>query len=226
MRDILQSIYRFFEYRLGELGIALAPVPFICIALAVYWLVRRAWHRKKFGADFKAVRKKAWLNETVRLLLLFWAIETACITLFPMWFWTIVWDWLANGYHWVGELRFVPWKFELTLWRVITEPEFAEIAFRSGIVDEMVENVLLFMPLGLGLPFMLKRGSIWKTLLAGFSCTFFIELVQPFISREGTLNDVVCNTLGTALGLLLFLVIKLVFPKLVEKGRITVYSSQ
>lgn len=224
MREILQSIYRFFEYRLGELGIALAPVPFICIALAVYWFVRRAWHRKKFGANFKAVRKKAWLNETVRLLLLFWAVETACITLFPMWFWTIVWDWLANGYHWVGDLHFVPWKFELTLWRVITDPEFAEIAFRSGIVDEMVENILLFVPLGLGLPFMLKRGIIWKTLLAGFSCTFFIELVQPFISREGTLNDVVCNTLGTALGLLLFLVIKLVFPKLVKKGRITVYG--
>ena len=219
MRDILQSIYRFFEYRLGELGIALAPVPFICIALAVYWFVRRAWHKKKFDAEFKAVRKKARLNEALRLLLLFWAVETACITLFPMWFWTAVWSWLADGYRQVGELRFVPWKFELTLWRVIAEPDFADIAFRSGIVTEMAENVLLFMPLGAGLPLVWKKGNFWRTALAGFSCTFFIELVQPFLSREGTLNDVVCNTLGTVLGFLLYLVIKLAFPGLAEKCR-------
>lgn len=219
MSDILRKIYIFLEYDMGELGIALAPVPFICIALAVYWFVRRAWHRKKFGAEFKAVRKKAWLNEVIRLLLVFWGLETACITLFPMWFWTAVWSWLAEGYHWVGGLRFIPWKFELTLWRVITEPDFAKMAFRTGMVDEMAENVLLFMPLGLGLPFMWKKGSFWKTLLAGFFCTCFIELVQPFIAREGTLNDVVCNTLGTVLGALLYLLIKLVFPRFVEKGR-------
>ena len=225
MSDILQRIYNFLEYRLGEFGTALAPVPFICIVVAVYWFVRRAWHKKKLGAGFKAARRRAWLNETVRLLLVFWALETACITLFPIWFWTIVWDWLANGYHQVGELHFVPWKFELTLWRVIAEPDFAEMAFRSGMVIEMAENVLLFVPLGLGLPFILKKGIFWKTLLAGFSCTFFIELVQPFLSREGTVNDVVCNTLGTVLGFILYLVIKLVFPKFVEKGRITVYSN-
>ena len=219
MSDILRKIYIFLEYDMGELGIALAPVPFICIALAVYWFVRRAWHRKKFGAEFKAVRKKTWLNEVIRLLLVFWGLETACITLFPMWFWTAVWSWLADGYHWVGKLRFIPWKFELTLWRVITEPDFAKMAFRTGMVDEMAENVLLFVPLGLGLPFMWKKGSLWKTLLAGFCCTCFIELVQPFIAREGTLNDVVCNTLGTVLGALLYLLLKLVFPRFVEKGR-------
>lgn len=224
MREVLQNIYRFLEYDLGELGIALAPVPFIAALLVIYWFVRRAWHKRKFGAGFKAARRKAMLNEIIRLLLVFWGLETACITLFPMWFWTIVWDWMANGYHWVGDLHFVPWKFELTLWRVITEPEFAEIAFRSGMVDEMAENVLLFVPLGLGLPFMLKRGSFWKTVLAGFSCTVFIETVQPFLSREGTLNDVVCNTLGTVLGCLLFLLIKLVFPRFVEKGRVAVGS--
>ena len=224
MSDILRKIYIFLEYDMGELGIALAPVPFICIAMAVYWFVRRAWHRKKFGADFKAVRKKAWLNETVRLLLLFWAVETACITLFPMWFWTIVWDWLANGYHWVGIVRFIPWKFELTLWRVITEPDFAEMAFRTGMVDEMAENVLLFVPLGVGLPLVWKKGNFWRTALVGLSCTLFIETVQPFIAREGTLNDVVCNTLGAVLGYLLFLVIRLVFPKIAGKCRVTVYG--
>ena len=224
MRDILQSIYRFLEYDMGELGTALAAVPFALAAAAVYWFLRRAWHKKKFDAGFKAVRKKARLNEIVRLLLFFWAVETVCITLFPIWFWTAVWDWMANGYHQAGELHFVPWKFELTLWRVFTEPEFAEITLGSWVVVEMAENVLLFLPLGLGLPFVWKKGNFWRTVLAGFSCTFFIELVQPFISREGTLNDVVCNTLGTALGYALYLGIRLVFPKFAEKGRTTVYG--
>ena len=226
MKEILQNIYNLLEYKLGELGIALAAVPFVLIAVLIYWVLRRVWHKKKFGYRFKVVRKKAWLNEAIRLLLLFWALETACITLFPMWFWTIVWDWMANGYHWVGELHFVPPKFELTIWRVITEPEFAKMAFRSGMVTEMVENVLLFVPLGLGLPFIWKKGMFWKTLLVGFFFTCFIELVQPFLSREGTLNDVVCNTMGTVVGLLLYLLIKVLFPRFVQKGRVTVNSAR
>lgn len=225
MSDILNKIYVFLEYNMGQLGTVLAAVPFALAGTLIYWLVRRAWHKKRFGYRFMAVRRKAWLNETIRLLLVLWGLETVCITLFPIWFWTAVWSWMANGYHWVGELHFIPWKFEFTLWRVITEPEFAEASLRNGVVDEMAENVLLFMPLGLGLPFVWKRGAFWKTILAGFCCTFFIELVQPFLSREGTVNDVVCNTLGTVLGVLLCLGIRLVFPKFVQRGRKTVYSA-
>lgn len=219
MRDILQRIYIFLEYDLGQYGTAVAPLPFIFIALIIYWFARRALQKRKLGAGFKAARRKGLLNEIVRLLLVFWGLETACITLFPIWFWTAVWSWLAEGYHWVGELRFIPWKFELTLWRVITEPEFAEMAFRTGMVDEMAENVLLFMPLGFGLPFVWKKGNFWRTALVGLSCTVFIETVQPFLSREGTLNDVVCNTLGAVLGYLLYMGARAVFPRLADRAK-------
>ena len=224
MSDILQRIYLFLEYDLGEIGTAIAPLPFIFIVLLIYWFVRRGLQKKKLGEGFRAARRKALLNETVRLLLVFWALETVCITLFPIWFWTAVWSWLANGYHWVGELHYIPPKFELTLWRVFTEPEFAEMAIRTGMVIEMAENVLLFIPLGLGLPLVWKKGNFRRTVIAGLSCTVFIELVQPFISREGTLNDVVCNTLGTVVGYFVFLSVKSALPTVVEKSRVDISS--
>ena len=226
MREILQKIYNLLEYRLGELGIVLAAVPFVLIVVLIYWVLRRVWHKKRFGVRFKLVRKKARLNEVIRLLLLFWAVETVCITLFPMWFWTAVWDWMANGYHQVGELHFVPWSSEFTLWRIITEPEFAEIAFRSGVVDEMLANVMLFVPLGLGLPFVLKKVRFWKVAAAGFGCSLFIELVQPFLPRQGDIDDVICNTVGAVVGFILYLAIKVMFPRFVRKGRMTVNSAK
>lgn len=62
-------------------------------------------------------------------------------------------------------------------------------------------NVLLFLPLGGFLP-LLWNGfrSFRRTVLFGFSLSLFIEVLQLFTFRASDVNDLLTNTLGTALG--------------------------
>lgn len=62
-------------------------------------------------------------------------------------------------------------------------------------------NVLLFVPLGAFLP-LLWEGfrSVRNTTLFGFSLSLFIEVLQIFTFRATDVNDLLTNTLGTALG--------------------------
>ncbi|WP_238476176.1 VanZ family protein [Agromyces mariniharenae] len=74
----------------------------------------------------------------------------------------------------------------------------------AAIVLEFLANVALFTPLGALLVLAFPGVRWWAVLLAGFLLSVGIELVQLTIpSRVSTLSDVVANTAGTAVGLLL-----------------------
>lgn len=76
----------------------------------------------------------------------------------------------------------------------------------------------MFMPIGLALPFVLKRPTFGHTVLVGFCFTFYIEYLQGFSGqRDGNIDDVICNTLGAIAGFLLYLLMKLIFPKFTAK---------
>ena len=62
-------------------------------------------------------------------------------------------------------------------------------------------NVLLFMPLGMLLPVLWENFQKFRwTLLFGFCTSLVIELLQLFSFRATDVNDLMTNTLGTALG--------------------------
>lgn len=64
-------------------------------------------------------------------------------------------------------------------------------------------NVALFVPLGLFLPALWKRYRKGKrTVLFGFGLSLAIELLQVLTLRATDVNDLLANTLGTALGFL------------------------
>jgi hypothetical protein len=69
-----------------------------------------------------------------------------------------------------------------------------------GGVD-FVLNTVLFMPLGLGLYWLLRDGR--TALLTGVAATLLIELLQwRFIpGRDASLGDLLANSIGTALGI-------------------------
>lgn len=103
------------------------------------------------------------------------------------------------------------------IWYFIFESGFADTSVKLGLIADMIENVMLFMPLGLLLPLIRRSFGFVKTVLIGFLCTVFIELVQPFIMRDGTIDDVIFNTLGTAVGYLLYLAVKGALPGFAER---------
>ncbi len=62
-------------------------------------------------------------------------------------------------------------------------------------------NVLLFVPLGMFLPFLWERYRQGKTTVCmGLALSCFVELIQIFTFRATDIDDVITNTLGTLIG--------------------------
>lgn len=53
-------------------GVIVLGLPVVIAVCTVYWFVRRAWHKKRLGAEFAETRRKCRLNEMVRLLFMAW----------------------------------------------------------------------------------------------------------------------------------------------------------
>lgn len=76
---------------------------------------------------------------------------------------------------------------------------FCLVCGERGLADDLL-NILLFLPLGLALGCLLRGRH--RALLLGATLSLTIELLQLRLpGRYPTLADLVCNTLGTALGI-------------------------
>ena len=77
--------------------------------------------------------------------------------------------------------------------------------FEPGyVVLEFTANIAMFVPFGVLVRVAFARLPWWAVLALGFATTVTIELIQSTLpSRYSTLSDVIANTLGTAVGLLI-----------------------
>lgn len=83
----------------------------------------------------------------------------------------------------------------------------APVTWTTGYLSEMAFNVALFVPVGLLAALMIPRRRWPLALLAGVGFTAVIELVQvPELDRVSDPRDLVMNTGGAVLGVLLVLV--------------------
>ena len=70
-------------------------------------------------------------------------------------------------------------------------------------------NILLFMPLGFLLPFFWQGWRNAKLVVGfGIAMSLFIELNQMFNSRATSIDDLILNTIGAAIGFVCYLVAK------------------
>ena len=66
-------------------------------------------------------------------------------------------------------------------------------------------NIGWFVPFGFLLPMLLERNSLLRTMIIGFIFSFFIETLQfAFYKVVAELDDLILNTVGTAIGYFLF----------------------
>lgn len=83
-------------------------------------------------------------------------------------------------------------------------------------------NILWFIPMGFGTAYLMKKKPFFfKTLLIGFSVSFSIETMQ-FLFQTGIadIDDLIFNTSGTLVGLLLYIVSHWIYCKIrAEKER-------
>ncbi len=79
---------------------------------------------------------------------------------------------------------------------------------------EIIGNIIMLMPVGILLPFNLKKNKFKTTLIIGFLITFSIEFMQ-LIFKKGLFetDDLIDNTLGVVLGYLIYKIICSVIEK-------------
>lgn len=214
----------------GHFDTVIFSLPIILFTTLIYWVVRLILHKHKFGAKFKEVRKTVRLNEMIRLLAVCWLTALFCLTLTPTEFWKNLWLYIITGENPIGLL--FPQLIGLPsrgFGDVVLKPIILDYALkghldrflRSLAIPQLLLNVALFVPLGLAAPFISKRTSLLKVAITGLSLSFLIEFIQIFIGRECEIDDLICNTLGAVIGYLMYLLLRKLFPKFVEKGRKT-----
>lgn len=90
------------------------------------------------------------------------------------------------------------------------------------IYRSMLMNVLLFLPLGLSCPYLLRgapAGRVLLTIAAGCFLSLTVEAIQLVFHIGLTeTDDVLCNSFGTALGALSY-PLSLLWKRLIQKRR-------
>jgi glycopeptide antibiotics resistance protein len=79
-----------------------------------------------------------------------------------------------------------------------------ESGFRPASRDDVVSNILLYIPFGFFVAYALEKrivAGVMGAMFAGFALSLFVELVQFYdIGRYQEISDVCSNTLGALLG--------------------------
>lgn len=95
--------------------------------------------------------------------------------------------------------------------------QYIENGFPSYARMNILGNIAMFMPVGVLLPALYKRNRFLRTVLFGALFSFLIEFLQLFSARNTDIDDLILNTLGTALGYLCFCLLRALFPRLYAK---------
>lgn len=99
---------------------------------------------------------------------------------------------------------------------------FSMVAEIPGIYRSMQLNIILFMPFGMSLPFVLPEKLRLKPLITvciALIISVTIEVCQ-YIFNIGMseIDDVIMNTLGAAIGTVSYLLVSLILKKLNKRG--------
>lgn len=106
---------------------------------------------------------------------------------------------------------------------------FSELFTLNGKFDlsEMILNVVIFVPLGIYAGILFKRWDIWKNLFLFFLTSLICEVSQ-FILAIGAfdITDIINNTLGGLIGLMIYKGIEKAFKNSVRAGNfITIFAT-
>ena len=111
----------------------------------------------------------------------------------------------ANGFE--PRYNFEPFKTIKTMYAAgmaykTPETDHLHVAI---IYINLLGNLLIFAPVGFLSAFLFKEPKGYKSVLAGFSLSMSVEIVQLFlITRSFDVDDLILNTLGTFFGYLVF----------------------
>lgn len=181
----------------------LTMIPYIVIAVPIYVIVRVVILKRKQV-------KINWYREIVLFLFIMFLVGLFSLTIIP-----------KLEIDMAGKLTIVKTrvhKTNLIPFRVILETY--QEAFVHGNLNyfliNFLGNIVMFLPIGFCIP-LLWNVSGKKVIMIGFGISLLIEFTQLFLSRGTDIDDLILNTIGVFLGLLLCRVLEHKNKYVVEK---------
>ena len=112
-------------------------------------------------------------------------------------------------------------KMHITLYKELTSNNFIPfkeiLRYHFGshlFMRNVIGNVLLFVPFGYFISYILKSEKVYLPLLITFITSLTIEFVQLSIGRVFDVDDVMLNLIGGGLGFLIYYIFMKIYDKL------------
>lgn len=197
------------------------PCAFVgAILFFVLFPIRRR-HLAQIGLKSPALR------EGTLLIFVLFCAGLAALTVFP----SNLWSYVLEPDRWPEGTTF--WSFYPTMEDLMSRlqhlPEELPrllTPFPGGIAYHFhsywsaflfLGNVGMFLPIGFFTALLWRRGNLWRSTLVGFLASLSIETIQLFIDRGTDLDDLILNTVGAAVGYLLYWLLRAAVPGFTAK---------
>lgn len=180
-------------------------IPYMIIAVPIYLIVRFLMLRK-------SSRKFNLYHEIALLIFVIFVVGLASQTVIPKIELGINGNIniLKNGTHGINLL---PLKVLFETYREV----FINLNINYFIIN-FLGNIIMFMPIGFFIPLLWEIPDK-KIIIVGFLFSLFIEVCQLFLNRGTDVDDLILNTLGTILGLLVYKFLYKKFKNLIIRFR-------
>ena len=180
-------------------------IPYMIIAVPIYLIVRFLMLRK-------SSRKFNLYHEIALLIFVIFIVGLASQTVIPKIELGINGNIniLKNGTHGINLL---PLKVLFETYREV----FINLNINYFIIN-FLGNIIMFMSIGFFIPLLWEIPDK-KIIIVGFLFSLFIEVCQLFLNRGTDVDDLILNTLGTILGLLVYKFLYKKFKNLIIRFR-------
>ncbi|WP_066874997.1 VanZ family protein [Clostridium mediterraneense] len=97
------------------------------------------------------------------------------------------------------------------------------INYPMGVLEQVLLNIIFFVPFGFFFMFKnITEKKIFKITIIASLFSLGIEILQYFSGRYADIDDIIWNTLGTVLGIGLFIVVKNIYNRMINTKQIKV----
>ncbi len=187
------------------IGYIIDMIPFMLIAIPIYLIIR-------FFILTKKASKINRYHEIVLFLFIIFLVGLASQTIIPKFeYGSNGFEIVKNGVH----------NTNLTPFKVLVQT-YNSVFINGNLnyfIINFLGNIILFIPFGFVIPMLWNISNI-KVIAIGFLSSFFIEFCQMFLTRGTDIDDLILNTIGTCIGLLLYKFINKQFNSFIKKHKI------
>ena len=196
------KIYNFFRMEMNSgsiLGYFLQAVPITIVIGIVYLILRLVFLKRKN-------RHIAWVSEIMRLLFVCYLTGLCSLVILPANFWLSFFDAIFFGW-WEDMGSFFNFG-EINLIPTIVKCLSGDYSLGSWVKEMLVGNIIMFMPFGFFLPFVVENLNRRNAFMIFLVVPFVVESLQLFVGRSFDIDDLICNFLGIIIGFIIAGMIK------------------